>query len=144
FRSRGIELKSHFHSHGFVSSFGQKIETRRRMVRCRVPECQVLVLLKVALRVLDAAAGDVEIIGFALNADEPAALKERHLARRAAAEERVKYHVAGVAPTYDVVTCERLGEWRGVAGPITSDRRNVPDSEPLPILSPILACRAHL
>src|SRR5690606_12602409 len=66
-------------------------------------------------RVLDAAAGNIEILGHALDADEPAALKKRHLARRAAAEERVQHHVAGVGPAYDVVAGKRLGEWRGVA-----------------------------
>src|SRR5690606_21246363 len=67
------------------------------------------------LRVLDAAAGGCEVPGFALDADEAPALKEGHLARRAAAEERVQHHVSGVAPTYDVVAGKRLGEWRGVA-----------------------------
>ena len=41
---------------------------------------------------------DGHVFSFTLNANEPAALKECHLARCAGAEEWVKYHVAGVAP----------------------------------------------
>src|SRR5690606_10346050 len=65
-------------------------------------------------RVLDAAAGNIEILGYALDADEPAALKKRHLARRAAAEERVQHHVAWCGPAYDVVAGECFGERGGM------------------------------
>lgn len=41
---------------------------------------------------------DGHVFSFTLNANEPAALKECHLARSAAAEEWVKHYVAGVAP----------------------------------------------